>query len=298
MRLVSTLGRAVAAVGGVAMLALAGGNAVAETPVERGAYLVTTIGACGNCHSPRDAAGRIAPGTELTGGFEFDDDVGRVVGPNITPDPDTGIGNWTEAQIVTAMRDGKRPDGTLIGPPMPTPVYRQLSDNDVAAIAAYLRSLKPVHHVVARTQYKIPLPPSYGPPVTHVEEPAHGDTVAYGRYLATFGHCVLCHTAPGGGKPFDMTKAFAGGRALPDASKPDPGKLGAVVISRNITSDPDQGIGKWTDEQVKQALLVGVRPDGTKLVRTMPFDWYAKLTPADLDAVVVFLRTVPAAKTP
>jgi mono/diheme cytochrome c family protein len=157
MRRVSTLSRAVAAIGGVALLALAGSNAVAETPVERGTYLVTTIGTCGNCHSPRDAAGRIVPGMELTGGFEFDGDIGHVVGPNITPDPETGIGNWTEAQIVTAMRDGKRPDGTIIGPPMPTPVYRQLSDNDVAAIAAYLRSLKPVHHAVARTQYKITL---------------------------------------------------------------------------------------------------------------------------------------------
>jgi len=298
MRWGSTCGRIIAAAASIAAFTLGGNFAVAETPVERGAYLVTTIGSCGNCHSPRDAGGHIVPGTELSGGFAFEDDVGHVVGPNITPDLGTGIGTWTEAQIVTAMRDGRRPDGTLIGPPMPISVYRHLSDTDVTAIAAYLRSLKPVRHTVARTQYKIPLPPSYGPPVTHVDEPVRGETVAYGGYLANFGHCVLCHTAPGGGQPFDMTKAFAGGRDLPDASKPNPGTPGAVVISRNITSDPVQGIGTWTDAQVKHAIVAGVRPDGTKLVRTMPFDWYARMTPADLNAVVLFLRTVPPVKTP
>ena len=71
-----------------------------------------------------------------------------------------------------------------------------------------------------------------------------------------------------------------------------------MVISRNITSDPVQGIGTWTDAQVKHAIVAGVRPDGTKLVRTMPFDWYARMTPADLNAVVLFLRTVPPVKTP
>jgi len=104
--------------------------AKAETAVERGAYLVTTIGACGNCHSPRDATGRILPGTELSGGFSFDDAVGRVVGPNITPDHETGIGAWTDSQIITALREGHRPDGTIIGPPMPIPVYKELSDGD------------------------------------------------------------------------------------------------------------------------------------------------------------------------
>jgi mono/diheme cytochrome c family protein len=260
----------------------------AETAVERGAYLVTTIGACGNCHSPRDASGQIVPGTELSGGLSFDDAVGRVVGPNITPDHETGIGNWTDAQIITALREGRRPDGTIIGPPMPIPVYKELSDGDAAAIAAYLRSLPPVRHAVGRTQYTIPLPPSYGPPAGHVTEPKRDDRIAYGRYLATFGHCVLCHTPPGGGKPFDMTQAFAGGRQLPDLEHP-----GAQIVSRNITSDPHDGIGNWTDDQVRRATVEGVRPDGGKLVRTMPFDWYRNMTEADVDAIVAFLRTIP-----
>jgi mono/diheme cytochrome c family protein len=230
---------------------------------------------------------------ELSGGFTFDEDTGRVVGPNITPGREVGIGAWTEAQIITALHDGKRPDGTIIGPPMPIAVYQRLSDDDAAAVAAYLLSLKPVHLSVAHTQYKIPLPPDYGSPVTHVEAPARSDKIAYGGYLATFGHCVLCHTAPGGGNPFDMSRAFAGGRELPEVANP-----GAVTVSRNITNDLEHGIGKWSAPQIKHAMTACIRPDGTQLSRTMPCDWYAKLTPGDLDAIVAFLRTVPPIKTP
>jgi mono/diheme cytochrome c family protein len=259
---------------------------------ERGAYLVTTIAACGNCHSPRDASGRVIAGDELSGGTEFDDPgIGHVTGPNITPDPETGIGKWSAAQIVAALRDGKRPNGTIIGPPMPIPVYRHISDGDAAAIAAYLKSLKPIRHAVARTQYKIPLPPAYGPPVTQVAEPQPSDKVAYGEYLATIGHCVLCHTGPGKGQPFEMSRAFAGGRDLPDLSKPH-----GMVVSRNITPDPDSGIGKWSDEQIKHAIIAGIRPDGTPLVRTMPFDWYTRMHPADIVDIVAYLRTVKPVK--
>ena len=101
MRWGSTCGRMVAAAAGIAVLTLGGSYAVAETPVERGAYLVTTIGSCGNCHSPRDAGGHIVPGPELSGGFAFEDDVGHVVGPNITPDLGTGIGTWTARSAVS-----------------------------------------------------------------------------------------------------------------------------------------------------------------------------------------------------
>jgi mono/diheme cytochrome c family protein len=228
----------------------------------------------------------------LSGGFAFDDPgIGSVVIPNITPDKETGIGNLTAAQIVDELRNGKRSDGTLIGPPMPIPVYQKLSDGDAAAIAAYLLSLKPVSRAVARNQYKIPLPPNYGPEVTHVDEPSRGDTVAYGSYLATFAHCVLCHTPPAKEGPFDMSRAFAGGRELPDFHKP-----GAVVVSRNITSDPVDGIGKWSDAQIKRAIVDGIRPDGTRLGETMPFAWYKRITPADLDAIVAFIRTIPPAR--
>ena len=198
-------------------------SAQAETVVERGQYLVTTIGGCGNCHTPREGGtieGKVIPGTELSGGLQLDEDVGHLSMPNITSDIETGIGEWTNQQIVTALREGKRPDSKILGPPMPIPMYRNLSDNDATAIATYLLTLKPVKHAVARSQYKIPLPESYGPSVTHVDEPSPTDQVTYGKYLVTFGHCALCHTPEGKDQPFDMSRAFAGGRKMPMGRSP------------------------------------------------------------------------------
>jgi cytochrome c553 len=263
--------------------------ASAETPAERGSYLVNSIGACGNCHA-RDSAANRTP--DLAGGLEINDaQVGLIVMPNITPDPETGIGKWTDAEVVVGLRDGKRPDGSIIGPPMPIPVYRQMSDHDAEAIAVYLLSLKPTRNALARSQYKVPLPPNYGSTITHVDDPVTTDKVAYGSYLVSLGHCVRCHTPPGDGKPFNMSLAYSGGREFPSF-----GQIPASV-SRNITPDPEQGIAKWSDDDIKRAITTAIRPDGTKLAGPMPYDWYAKMTPGDLDAIVAFMRTIKPIKS-
>jgi mono/diheme cytochrome c family protein len=114
--------------------------AAAETALERGRYLVQSIVACGNCHTPNGPNGKEAD-KELAGGFLIEDKPFTAYAPNITPDPQTGIGRWTDAQIATAIREGRRPDGTIIGPPMPIAFCRGLSDADVAAIVAYGRYL-------------------------------------------------------------------------------------------------------------------------------------------------------------
>jgi mono/diheme cytochrome c family protein len=293
MRVVTRTRTAAAAVCAAVVVAVTGGAGSSETLVERGAYLVTTVAACGNCHTPRDASGKPMVNMTLAGGFEFDDGpIGHVVVSNITPDPETGIGKWTEAEIVSALRNGKRPDGTVIGPPMPIRFYRLLSDRDAAAIAAYLRSLKPISHEVGRTQFNNPLPPSWGPPVTHVDEPPQEDRIVYGGYLVgAVGHCTGCHTPPGASGP-DMSRAYAGGRQLPDFGNP-----GAETVSRNITPEPEDGIGKWSDNDIKRAISTCVRPDGTPLSRTMACDWYAKIAPDDLDAIVAYLRSLKPLKT-
>ena len=104
-------------------------------------------------------------------------------------------GNWTDAQLMVAIRDGKRPDGSLIGPPMPYDMYRGLSDRDTKAIIAYLRSLKPVKNATRKSVYQMPLPPAYGPPVGSIPDVSRTDKVAYGAYLAgPLGHCMECHT--------------------------------------------------------------------------------------------------------
>lgn len=274
-----------------ALLGTGSARVAAQTYRERGAYLVGALAACGNCHTPHDAARKPIPGMELAGGREFDIEAGHVVGPNITPDRETGIGDWSIGQIVYALRNGKRPDGTLIGPPMPIEFYRQLSDRDAEAIAVYLKSVKPVRHSVARSQYKVPPPPSYGPIVGHVAKPNSRDKIAYGAYLAgPVAHCMECHT-PRDGPRLDLSRLGAGGRDLPDLGNPE-----ARTVSRNITPDPDAGLGKWSDADVKAAILLGHRPDGTKLAHTMPFDAYNSMSSEDVNAIVDYLRTLKPLK--
>jgi mono/diheme cytochrome c family protein len=266
-----------------------------ETLVQRGAYLVNTIAACGRCHTPRDAKGNPIAAMELAGGFEFDDGViGHVVGPNITPDRETGIGRWSEGQIIAALRYGTRPDGTIIGAPMPIAAYRDISDSDLTAIAKYLHSMRPIRHSVARTQYKT-APSPQDQATIHVETPPPQDRLRYGGYLAgPIGHCYGCHTVlRADGSSLDRRWFYAGGRELPDY-----GDVTRQVVSRNITSDPVDGIGKWSDAEIKRAITIGIRPDGTRLAPTMPSHWYKGIATADLDAIVAFLRTVKPLKTP
>lgn len=276
-----------------ALLLLLVSPAQAETRLERGAYLVNALGACGNCHTPRDAKNQPIAGMELAGGREFDvAELGHIVGPNITPDKDTGIGGWTEGQIVNSLRNGKRPDGTVIGPPMPIGMYRGLSDRDAEAIAAYLKSVKPVSHEVAPSTYKIALPPGYGPIVGHVEEPDRKDKIAYGAYLAgPVAHCIECHTPHEKGQLL-LDRLGAGGREFPDFANP-----GAVTVSRNITPDPEDGLGQWSDADIKRAILLGKRRDGTPLAGTMPFAAYNTMTSDDVNAITDYLRSLPPLKT-
>src|SRR5438045_4202568 len=285
---------AVVAIFAAATLLAAQTPASAARRLERGAYLTKSVAACGRCHTPRDANSNPIAGMELAGGAEFSEPgTGHVVAPNITPDPQTGIGRWTQAQIVNAIRNGVRPDGTIIGPPMPFSAYDDLSDRDANAIAAYLRTIKPIRHAVAKSQYKIALPESHGPTVAHVEEPKRADRLAYGAYLAgPVAHCIGCHTPlREGGQQLDRKRAFAGGRQLHPYGQP-----GVVVMSRNISPDPEDGVGKWSDTQIKRATIAGIRPDGTRLSPSMPYPWYKTMAPPDLAAIVAYLRTVPPQK--
>jgi mono/diheme cytochrome c family protein len=274
--LFSTLALALAAL-------LMSAAARAETPLERGRYLMTSIVACGNCHTPRGPQGPLAD-KELAGGLLFDEKGFKVYSANITPDKRTGIGNWTDVQIVTAIREGKRPDGSTIGPPMPFEMYRDLSDNDVKAIVAYLRSVKPVQSTVPKAEYSFPLPPNYGPPVGKVADVPRSDTVAYGRYLAgPAGHCVVCHTLQDDrGQFLFATKLGAGGN-------PFPGPWG-ISVSPNITPT---GLKQYTDAQIKTVITTGVRPDGSHLKPPMGVPYYAHLSVADQAALVAYLRSLP-----
>lgn len=265
---------------GVALLA----QAHAESALERGRYLMRAVVACGNCHTPQGPKGPLA-GKELAGGVPFEEEPAFTsYSANITPHKTDGVGRWTEAQLITAIREGRRPDGTLIGPPMPIGLYRGMSDSDVKAVVAYLRSVPAVAGKAPKSAYKIPLPPSYGPPVGVVAEVPRSDAVAYGRYLAgPAAHCMECHSGPdANGVPDIAAKLGAGGLAIK-------GPWG-VSIAANLTPT---NLKRYTDAQIKTIITTGVRPDGTRLKPPMAVPYYAHMKAADLDAIVAYLRALP-----
>lgn len=250
--------------------------------VERGAYLVNSIVACGNCHVQRDQQGRPLPALGLSGGELFDEEPFRAYARNITPDVETGIGKWTEAQLVRAIREGIRPDGSLIGPPMPFEFYRGMSDDDVRAIAAYLRAQPPVKHVVPKSEYRMKLPPAYGPPIqSPILAPPRSNLVQYGAYLAgPLGHCMDCHT-PWTETGVDRTRLGSGGN-------PFKGPWG-VSVSRNLTPT---GLKDWSDSEIARAIREGKSRDGSALKPPMAFNWYRNISDEDMKALIAYLRSL------
>lgn len=258
-------------------------SAFAEDPVERGRYIVEVIAACGNCHTPNGPDGKDMS-RKLAGGMHITDGGIDAWATNITQDRETGIGAWSDEQIIRAIREGIRPDGSLIGPIMPINLYRQISDVDVRAIVAYLRTVEPVSNEVPESSYPFPLPPNYGPSPVAVPEPDRGDPVAWGAYLAgPLGHCIECHSSPGENGAPDLENALGAGGLLFH------GPWG-VSVAPNITPI---GIGEKSDEEIKQMITTGVRADGSRLMPPMGIGYYAGLTGEDLDAIVAYLRSLP-----
>ena len=278
----------------LAVLALLAGAAMpagAETLLARGTYLVENIAGCGNCHTPQGPKGPIvskayAGGLKIEAPGQF-----TVFTTNITQDKQTGIGNWTVAQIMTAVREGRRPDGSVIRPPMPFGLYRGLSDRDALAIASYVKTFKAVSNRVPKSVYKIPTPKSWGPPVKNVKAPPRSNKTAYGAYLAgPMGHCIECHTPfAKNGVPDFKNRLGAGGNAFH-------GPWG-VSAATNITPHKTDGIGAWTDAEIKRAITKGVSRDGRKLKPPMGFAYYARMSAANLDALVAYLRSLKARPT-
>lgn len=261
-------------------------QAEAQSAVERGSYLVNTIMTCGNCHTPKGPPAAVA-GKDFSGGLSWDEPPFKVTAPNITQDKETGIGAWTDAQIKTMILTGKNPHGIQEAEIMPTAFYPILTPGDLDGIVAYLRTLAPVKNKVADPVYKIALPHHVFPGAEKSYSQADlNDKLKRGFYLVTIGHCMECHTPfrAGGGGDF-ANSLGKGGREFP-------GPWG-VSKSRNITSHKTAGIGDWTDAEIKTAITQGKRKDGTPLKGPMGYQYYAKMTDADLDAVVTYLRTVP-----
>jgi len=278
------------------LLLTAANGAMAESPVERGNYLVNTIMACGNCHSPRDADGKVIAEKALSGGRTFMTPAFIATAPNITPDVETGIGSWSDAETKRALVEGMRPDhGRLASVPlaaiMPANFYKGLLTEDLDAIVAYLHTVRPIRNEVADPVYKVPVRrDAYPDAEAGFNKAMFADPVRRGAYLITIGHCMECHAARTQGVSDYKNGLGRGGRVFPLREEaPD----GPRSVAANITSDPTAGIGGWTDQDIRRAITQGIARDGHALKPPMAFAYYAALKEADLADIIAYLRTVP-----
>jgi mono/diheme cytochrome c family protein len=279
---------------GILVLLLSGffDAAMAESQIERGSYLVNTIMACGNCHSPRDANDQIIKDKALSGGRTFTTPAFVATAPNLTPDPETGLGSWSDAEIKRALIEGIRPDhdrlpGVPLAAIMPANFYKALLPEDLDAIVAYLRSLKPIHHEIADPVYKTDIHRDpYPDAEVGFNKSMFNDSVKRGAYLVTIGHCMECHSAWSKGVSNFKSGLGNGGRVFAEAGPPG-------VMAANITSDRTSGIGGWSDQEIARAITHGVDRDGRMLMPPMAFAYYAGLKETDLADIIAYLRTVP-----
>ena len=270
------------------------------TPLERGRYLVTTIMACGNCHTPKDSEGRAVAARELAGGgIGFDIPPYAGVAANITPDRETGIGAWTDDEIKRAISHGERPDrgplaGKPLGQPMAANFFKAIRPDDLDAIVAYLRSLPPVRNALPAPVYRAPVRrEAFARADRGFSDADLKDKAGRGAYLATIGHCLECHTPIENGELQFERALGAGGRPfLPSFVKGLPPSWQGSV-SRNVTSHAERGLGGWSDAEIKRAITRGVGRDGRRMQEPMPYAWYAGIREDDLDALVAYLRTLP-----
>jgi len=273
---------------------------IPRTPerLARGKYLVEGLVQCPVCHSENDFSKRPYepfPGKKL-GGFVFPNyEVGLpepnlVVAPNISPDPEYGAGTWKDADFVRALRQGIGHDGRTLFPLMPYAYFRNLSDEDLASVIVYERSLAPVHIQRPKTSLTDDIKKTFQPlpPMAHVPEPDRSDRVKYGEYLVTIGHCDLCHTQTDEkGAPL-AGMYLAGGAPLVGAW--EGGSEIQTVNALNLTPDPS-GISYFDEAMFIEVIRNGgfkTRP----LSNIMPWKFFRNLTDDDLKAIFAYLRTV------
>ena len=260
----------------------------------RGKFLTENLLACFACHSQRDWKKHDAPlipGTEGGGvsPFPLEDPAGTINVPNISPDKETGAGTWTDDQLARAIREGIGHDGRALFPMMPYQNFRSLSDEDLASVIVYLRSIPPVHYAVPKTEVIFPvkyLIRSVPQPITALVPPPDLSTpVKRGEFLVRAGNCRDCHTPQKNGQPIPGLD-LAGGFELK-------GPWG-TVSSANLTPDPS-GIPYYDEKLFLEVMHTGY-VKARELKPIMPWWDYRGLTDEDLKAIFAFLRTVPPIK--
>lgn len=251
--------------------------------LERGRYLVEHVTVCLYCHTLRDFSRPTLPPTEPlgAGGTCTEATPGLVCVPNITSDAETGIGAWTDDEILRAVREGVHRDGRALSPDMPYQELRNLSDEDAYAIVAYVRTLAAVRTADARrTQINFPFSAVYehfaSPLNEPVAAPAAADTVSYGRYLTMIANCQHCHTPTfGGGVEFHTSRG--------------------TVRSSNITTHSEGVLPSDADGFVRmfRSQIDGGLSRGSAYFTVMPWFMYGSMTERDLRVMYAYLKAVP-----
>lgn len=257
--------------------------------VARGRYL-TEAADCAACHT---ATG----GTPYAGGRSFRTPFGTLYSPNLTADKQTGIGGWSDADFIRAVHKGIAKDGSRLYPAFPYESYTLLTDDDVKAIKAYLFSLKPVRAAPPPNRMNFPFNQRwlmafwsvfYNPDTRFQPRPARSSEWNRGAYLVEgVAHCGDCHTPRNLGQALDNRHKFGG--AVIDGWR-----------AYNISQDVDSGIGAWTDRQIADYLTtghtVGRGSAGGPMAEAVDVS-LSKIAPSDVQAMVTYLRTIPAVRT-
>ena len=258
--------------------------ASARGDAKHGEYLVKA-GGCVGCHTASEKDPPFAGGRALKTPF------GTFFGPNITPHPQAGIGRWSEADFVRAMRHGRRPDGANYFPAFPYPSYTKISDSDLRDLWAYLRTLPPSSRLNQEhdlwffvgwrflvTVWKW----FFFTPGPFTSIPSVSELVNRGAYLVhALGHCGECHT------PRNFLGGPRRGRFLAGGKTPEGKRVPNLTPSR---------LKPWSDGELKEFLLSGVTPDGKAAAEIMDEvvrNTTSQLTPEDLSAIIVYLRALP-----
>jgi cytochrome c553 len=262
------------------------GATASRAQLARGRYLVENLADCLSCHSPTSYTGsRIGPlaGQKGAGGpFDFKGLPFPVYVPNITSDPQAGAGSWTDEQLGRAIREGIGHEGRILFPIMPYMSYRAISDEDLAAIVAYLRTLPPVSKptqtptIPDQVRKQLPHPPPLPGPIS---APNRTDRVKYGGYLAAVAACVECHTPYNEKMEPIMHLAWSGGFVME-------GSWGKVA-SANITPDAS-GISYYDEKKFIEVIRTG-HVGARKLNPIMPFWRFRNLSNSDLRAIYAYL---------
>jgi mono/diheme cytochrome c family protein len=265
-----------------------------QARIDRGAYIFAAAD-CVSCHT--DVKGK---GPPLAGGRPLATPFGTFYSPNITPDPETGIGRWTDADFIRALRYGVSPGGDHYFPVFPYPSFTGMTDQDILDLKAYIFSLPPVKQ--ANRDHDIDFPYGWRPsiwfwkqlnftPGAFAPDPAQSPEWNRGAYLVqALGHCGECHTPRGWLGGLDTSVAYSGTTDGPDGEKVP-----------NITPDPDTGIGSWSPADVVRVLRTGQLPNGDfvgsvmgEVVETST----SKLTDADRQAIAAYLASLPPVANP